>query len=115
MTKLALVCAVVLSVTTAAVAGQTQQRSRFRFSSDEGLRFDLRGKAITFFIIEDTYFTTANLGGELLYKSHSLGIDGSYFRWRFEHDDDEDVAMYETYERRKYILSITNSGFCAGI
>lgn len=104
MDKIALALIVALMVTSATVFGQTEQRSKLRFSSNEGLRLDVRGKAITLFIIEDLYFSTANLGCELLFKSHSLGVDGSYFRWRVESDDGDDVAMYESYDRRKYLL-----------
>jgi hypothetical protein len=63
----------------------------------------VRGKAASFFIIEDTYFMTFTLGTELMYKKHSLGIDGSWFRWRYERDNSEDVGMYSQYELRSWL------------
>ncbi|PBQ34697.1 hypothetical protein CNR22_23950 [Sphingobacteriaceae bacterium] len=64
----------------------------------------LRGKAISFFVIEDAYFSTATLGTELSFKGgHSFGLDLSFFYWRFESDDENDVAQYETYEKRNYL------------
>lgn len=94
----------ILSLLSLAVAGQESGHAKSRPSVKEGARLDLRAKVITFVIIEDTYFTTANLGVELIHNSHSIGIDGSYFRWRFENDDVDDVAMYQRYERRTYLL-----------
>lgn len=61
-----------------------------------------RGKVASFFIIEDVYFLTYSIGTELAYKRHSLGVDYSWFRWRYEEDDNEDVGMYSQYELRKY-------------
>lgn len=63
----------------------------------------VRGKAIGFFIIEDAYFLTFSLGPELMYRKHSLGIDGSWFRWRYEQDNSEDVGMYSQYELRSWL------------
>lgn len=94
-----------------AVYGQDDKKDKLHFLSHEGWGFNIRGKAITFVIIEDSYFTTATIGGELIYNSHSLGIDGTYFRWRYEQDDYEDVAMYENYDRRKYLLIDYKFGF----
>ncbi|MBA2611441.1 MAG: hypothetical protein H0U95_05690 [Bacteroidetes bacterium] len=71
--------------------------------ADNKFSFALRGKLFGFFIIEDTYFSTATLGGEFLLKGrHSLGIDYTYFGWQYEKDDDKDMALYETFERRGY-------------
>jgi hypothetical protein len=65
--------------------------------------FALRGKVATFFIIEDTYFLTYTLGGEFWYKKHSIGVDGTWFRWRYETDNADDVGMYSQYELRRYL------------
>jgi hypothetical protein len=63
----------------------------------------VRGKGICFFIIEDLYGLTGTIGGEFIVnRRHSFGIDATWFRWRSEHDDDRDNALYEQYERRKY-------------
>jgi hypothetical protein len=71
--------------------------------TDTKLSFAIRGKVFGFFIIEDVYFSTATLGGEFLFKGrHSLGIDYTYFGWQYERDDANDMALYETYERRGY-------------
>ncbi|MBS1635623.1 MAG: DUF3575 domain-containing protein [Bacteroidetes bacterium] len=70
---------------------------------DQQFSVALRGKLFGFFIIEDTYFSTATLGVEFTMKGkHSLGIDASFFGWQYEHDDKDDNALYETYERRTY-------------
>ena len=111
MTRVSLIWTLLFGLTTMPIFGQTDEEDKFRTSSDEGLAFNLRGKALTFFILEDAYFATATLGGELLYNSHSFGIDGTYFRWRNEYDDNKDVAMYENYERRKYLLFDYKFGF----
>lgn len=71
----------------------------------KGLAFSVRAKAASFFIIEDVYFVTATLGTEFSYKNHSLGIDGTYFRWRYETDNNDDVGIYSQYELRKYLLA----------
>lgn len=74
-------------------------------NNNYGYAFSLRGKAFGFFIIEDTYFATFTLGGELIYnKKHSLGIDGTLFRWRYQTDDSIDVEMYDRLEKRTYLL-----------
>ncbi|MCW3102313.1 MAG: hypothetical protein JWO09_753 [Bacteroidetes bacterium] len=62
-----------------------------------------RTKAVGFFIIEDTYFLTFSLGPELMYGKHSLGIDGSWFRWRNEQDNSDDEGMYSQYELRSWL------------
>ena len=80
-----------------------QEEEQYKYSLKEHLSFNLRGKVFSFVIFEDEYFLTGTLGWEILYnKRHSLGIDATYFRWRYEHDDDKDVAMWENYERRTY-------------
>ena len=71
---------------------------------DKKFSIALRGKVAGFVIIEDNYFSTATIGAELLFKGrHSLGIDYTYFGWQYEHDNTEDEALYETYERRSYM------------
>lgn len=73
-------------------------------SSDTQFSIALRGKVFGFFIIEDTYFSTATIGAELLMKGrHSLGADFTYFGWQYETDDSQDNPLYESYERRTYV------------
>ena len=107
--KTRLLSASILLLIPLALPAQGTGHAKPSPSSEKGL--DLRAKAITFFIIEDAFFTTVNLGAELRYNSHSLGIDGSYFRWRWEHDDGDDVAMFERYEKRAYLLFDYKFGF----
>ncbi|MBI3519900.1 MAG: hypothetical protein HY062_11150 [Bacteroidetes bacterium] len=72
--------------------------------TDNRFSFVVRGKVAGFFIIEDNYFSTATIGSEVLFKGrHSLGVDYTYFGWQYEHDDADDNALYETYERRGYV------------
>ena len=72
-------------------------------SDDRKFSIALRGKLFGFFIIEDTYFSTATIGAEFLMKGrHSLGVDFTYFGWQYEKDNSEDSPLYETYERRTY-------------
>ena len=72
--------------------------------NDKNFSLIVRGKVAGFVIIEDNYFSTATIGTELLFKGrHSLGIDYTYFGWQYEHDNTEDKALYETYERRSYM------------
>lgn len=72
--------------------------------TDKDFSFAVRGKLFGFFIIEDTYFSTATIGTELLFKGrHSLGVDYTYFGWQYEKDDSKDNPLYETYERRGYV------------
>ncbi len=72
-------------------------------SDDTKFSMALRGKLLGFFIIEDTYFSTATLGAEFIMKGrHSLGVDFTYFGWQYETDNNEDSPLYETYERRAY-------------
>ncbi|MCW3072432.1 MAG: hypothetical protein JWO44_2322 [Bacteroidetes bacterium] len=73
------------------------------YDPDHPFSVSARGKAIGFFIIEDTYFLTFSLGPELMYRKHSLGIDGSWFRWRYERDNSDDVGMYSQYELRNWL------------
>ncbi len=68
-----------------------------------GLDFSLRGKVATFFIIEDVYFLTYTGGAELGFNRHSIGLDYTWFRWRYEEDTNEDVGMYSQYELRNYL------------
>jgi hypothetical protein len=50
--------------------------------------FVVRGKAMTFFVIEDAYFMTANVGlGIIINKRHTFGVDVNYFRWRYENEE----------------------------
>jgi hypothetical protein len=71
---------------------------------DKNFSIAARGKLFAFFIIEDTYFSTATIGTELQFKGrHSLGIDYTYFGWQYEKDNTKDEGLYETYERRGYI------------
>ncbi|MFL5766157.1 MAG: hypothetical protein ACJ77K_19590 [Bacteroidia bacterium] len=71
-----------------------------------GTEFAIRGKAIGCFMFEDVYFRTVSFGGEVIFGGrHCLGIDGNYFRWKYETDDNDDNAMYDEYERRLYILA----------
>ena len=80
-------------------------RSKIPMSSfDKNFSMAVRGKLFGFFIIEDTYFSTATIGTELMFKGrHSLGIDYTYFGWQYEKDNTKDEALYETYERRGYV------------
>ena len=81
----------------------TNNEKKVISSDDKTFSIALRGKVFGFFIIEDIYFSTATLGGEfLLGGRHSLGIDYTYFGWQYEKDDDKDMALYETFERRGY-------------
>ena len=69
----------------------------------------LRGKASTFFIIEDIYFNNWNIGLEYRFaERHSIGIDFVHFRWRFEHDiyiDGMETGYGpDSYSRRRYLL-----------
>lgn len=71
--------------------------------------FLLRGKASTFFIIEDIFFQNWNLGAEYRFaEHHSVGIDFVHFRWR--HEEDIYVNGVETgsgpdsFSRRRYLL-----------
>ena len=86
------------------IFSQEAEGGQYRNSTDNELKLNARGKAFAFFIIEDTYFATATLGTEFIYKRHSLGVDATYFRWRYEHDDNNDKAMFEVYEKRKYFM-----------
>ena len=71
---------------------------------DKQFSIAVRGKAFAFVVIEDAYFSTATIGTELIFKGrHSLGIDYTYFGWQNEHDDTNDKALYESYERRAYM------------
>lgn len=69
----------------------------------EGFSFAARGKVATFFIIEDVFFLTYSLGTEFSYNKHSLGLDYTWFRWRYEEDNSDDVGMYSQYELRTYL------------
>lgn len=81
-----------------------KQVSRAISSDDTKFSIALRGKLFGFFIIEDTYFSTATIGAEFLMKGrHSLGVDFTYFGWQYESDDSNDNPLYETYERRTYL------------
>lgn len=69
----------------------------------------LRGKATSFFIIEDMFWRNANIGAEFrLLDKHSIGIDYVFFRWRYENDSVVDgieyTSGYESFSRRNYIL-----------
>ncbi|MBA3705668.1 MAG: hypothetical protein H0W84_07125 [Bacteroidetes bacterium] len=75
----------------------------FLYSKEHPFSFALRGKAAMFFIIEDVYFMTWTFGTEFKYKKHSLGIDGTWFRWQYETDTNEDIGMYSEYELRTYL------------
>lgn len=75
----------------------------YLYNKEHPFSFALRGKVATFFIIEDHYFLTYTLGSEFFYKKHSIGIDGTWFRWRYETDNNDDVGMYSQYELRKYL------------
>lgn len=75
----------------------------YLYDKEHPFSFALRGKVATFFIIEDVYFLTYTLGGEFRYKKHSFGIDGTWFRWRYETDNMDDVGMYSQYELRTYL------------
>lgn len=68
-----------------------------------GFTFTIRAKFATFFIIEDVYFLTYTLGTEFGYNKHSLGLDYTWFRWRYETDNSNDVGMYSQYELRTYL------------
>lgn len=69
----------------------------------QAFAFSVRGKVASFFIIEDVYFVTYTLGTEFAYKRHSLGLDYTWFRWRYESDNNDDVGMYSQYELRTYL------------
>ncbi len=71
----------------------------------EGFSFALRGKVASFFIIEDVYFLTYSIGTEFSFNKHSLGVDYTWFRWRYEEDNSDDVGMYSQYELRTYFLA----------
>ncbi|MEO5645596.1 MAG: hypothetical protein ABIQ40_05995 [Bacteroidia bacterium] len=72
--------------------------------AEDKISFVLRGKVFAFVLVEDWFFRTGTLGGEILYKDrHSLGIDATWFRWRTEFDDDNEVPMYEQYDKRTYL------------
>lgn len=69
----------------------------------------LRGKATSFFLIEDTFWRNANIGVEFrLFNLHSIGIDYIYFRWRYQHDSIVNGTEYNTgfnaFSRRQYLL-----------
>lgn len=98
--RISLLCCIISST----ILGQETDISPISNASREGFAFNIRGKAFGFFILEDVYFATASIGGALIFKQHSLGIDGTYFRWKYETDDDSDVAMFDQYEKRKYLL-----------
>ena len=73
-------------------------------AGDNKFSIALRGKLFGFFVIEDSYFSTATLGVEFLMKGrHSLGVDFTYFGWQYEDDDNEENPLYSNYERRTYL------------
>jgi hypothetical protein len=50
--------------------------------------FVVQGTAMTFFVIEDAYFMTANIGlGIIINKRHTFGLGVNYFRWRYENEE----------------------------
>lgn len=77
----------------------------FLYNKSRPFSIALRGKGASFFVIEDTYFMTFTLGTELKYKRHSIGIDATWFKWQYEHDNTNDVGMYSQYELRTYLLA----------
>ncbi|MFN0031704.1 MAG: hypothetical protein ACKVOR_06055, partial [Flavobacteriales bacterium] len=84
-----------LSLITCLVVSSTRTLSQASDASDNGdFEFALRGKILGYVIVEDVYVGAANIGGELIYNErHSLGADVNWFRWKFQEDDDMDVAM----------------------
>jgi len=72
-------------------------------SSKQDFSFSLRGKYLVYGIIEDLYFRTYTYGGECIFRErHSIGVDATMFRSRFENDDSDDEAMDSDIERRTY-------------
>ena len=85
-------------------------------STAHGLSFAVRGKFLTYAIIEDIYLHTYNIGAELIWKErHSVGIDANVFRWRFQTDfygpDNSEDAMYDQFEKRSYLSVDYKFGF----
>lgn len=73
-------------------------------SDDTKFSIALRGKLFGFFIIEDTFFSTATIGTEFLMKGrHSLGVDFTYFGWQYQDDDNEENPLYNAFERKTYL------------
>lgn len=69
----------------------------------------VRGKASSFFLVEDAFWRNANIGAEFRFlNKHSIGIDFVYFRWRYQNDsivnDIEYSTGYNCYSLRKYLL-----------
>lgn len=91
--------ALLLSLFLAANTAFSQKKS---FQKDVSI--SIRGKAFAFFIIEDAFFRTATIGGEIIYKNrHSFGIDLSYWRWRFQTDDPDPEELYEQFKKRTFL------------
>ncbi len=73
-------------------------------SIKEDISISIRGKALSFFIFEDIYFRTGTIGTEIIYKNrHSLGIDISYWRWRFQKDDPDPLELYDQFKKRTFL------------
>lgn len=69
----------------------------------------LRGKASTFFVVEDIFFQNWNIGVEYRFaENHSVGLDFVHFRWRYEQDvyiDDIEMGYGpDSFSRRRYLL-----------
>lgn len=76
------------------------------FSQTEKKTFllEVRGKGFGFFIIEDQFFLTATLGlSATFYEKHSVGVDGTWFRWRREQEIIDAVPVSQAYTLRKYL------------
>lgn len=95
----------IVSVSQADSVQVLRKRTAHAVSSDERkFSIALRGKLFGFFIIEDTYFSTATIGAEFLMKGrHSLGVDFTYFGWQYQDDDNEENPLYNAFERKTYL------------
>lgn len=82
-------------------------KSYLQNTKDSRKEISIRGKATSFFIIEDTFWRNANIGAEFRLNHHSVGIDYVYFRFRYENDSIVDGIEYSngynSFSRRDYI------------
>ncbi len=70
----------------------------------EDISISIRGKVASLFFIEDWFCRTGTIGAEIIYNNkHSLGVDASFFRWRYQTDDPDPIPLYDELEKRTFI------------